>query len=200
MKDLVLSPTLISFNKSYSHSSELTDPQLRSWKNNPKCSKPSFVLYYLTSLNLTLPKFSCNTTDWSRLDVPHYTYYSCIRHALSNRVKSGLNSAHGTFSFNYLAGETWRHTLFSRKYLASQFFHFSTKDITLFFLANSYTGALRYFPICEDDQKFWRKVSKHVSCCLFYWDSKDSVYGESESDVPHTLQHVKHQKVRNLTT
>lgn len=43
---------------------------------------------------------------------------------------------------------------FHFKYLASHFFHSSLKDVMVSFSVNSYAGALRYFLIYEDDQKF----------------------------------------------
>lgn len=64
-------------------------------------------------------------------------------------MKIGLNSSHGAFFSFILQVKLKRNPSVSLKYLASQFFHSSLKDIMVFFLVNSYAGALRYFLIYD---------------------------------------------------
>lgn len=119
-------------------------------------------------------------------------------------MKIGLNSSHGAFFSFILQVKLKRNPSVSLKYLASQFFHCSLKSSMVFFLVNSYAGALRYFLIYDlkmtknSEEKSFNLFS---AACFSETAKIVNVYGESESEMSHIYFNTRIvRRPRNLIT
>lgn len=120
-------------------------------------------------------------------------------------MKIGLNSSHGAFFSFILQVKLKRNPSISLKYLASQFFCSPLKDIMVFFLVNSYAGALRYFltydlKMTKNSEE--KSLNMFSAACFTETAKIVNAYGESESEMSHiytsTLESSEGQEISSL--